>query len=1838
MPKFAIPAFRVLPLAALVCLLTLFSCGRKAEAPSGVVVQPQELLSAFPQADVSRKEPLRFVFKERVVAAASVGEAVPEGMLTFTPAVAGTARWRDGQTLAFEPEEFFESGSQYIATIDLGKIGGQGGSTSLEFKTRVRGLDVELGALRTAGDGGGRWLSLEGTLHAADYEPGEALEKTITATQDQSNLPVKWSHSPDGRLHRFTIDNIERKNYAGKLLVRWDAAGLGLPARGEKSYDIPGIDVFSLLTIATAGDPVPHVLLTFSDPLDPDQDLTGLIHAEGVSFDLEINGNQVRAVPRGGWTGAMTVQVATGIRNRAGGALRRGGQQRLVFEEPQPAVRFADAGVIVPNQEAAVFPFEAVNVKAVDVRVVRISEKNVPQFLQVNQLNQQRELYRVGKEVLHKKVALDGDPSLNLKAWNRHGLDLSELVKLEPGALYQVTLGFRKSYSLYSCNEGDGGDSASEESVIGALAPEQDASYWNYYQDYSNYNYRHRNNPCHRSYYTGSRLQRRNFLASNLGLTVKRQPNDDLHVFVTDLNTAKPLSNVGLSVYDFQQTELAIAKTDSRGHAVIKDLDQPFLVIAKYGVQRGYLNLNDGYALSMSRFEVGGARAQKGLRGYIYGERGVWRPGDPIHLTFVLQDAAASLPKDHPVVLKFTDPRGRLVEQRVSREGVDGFYAFTLETEEEAPTGMWSAVIDVGGVQFRKPIRVETIMPNRLKIGFALDREQLVVGEEAWADMSANWLHGAVAKELKADVRVNYVRVKTRFKTFEDFSFDDPTRFFRGQERLLKETVLDQDGKARFTIEINEQFRPPGVLRADFTTRVFEPSGAFSIDAFSVPVHPYRSYVGVKPPRGDAARNMLLTDRDHEVQIVTLDPAGKPVSRQGVKVEVFKLSWEWWWDQESNSLTSRQAGQLVTPLSQGLVNTVNGQGRYTLNVKYPEWGRYLIRVTDPDGHRAGRIVYIDWPGWAGRRQQEGGGDAARLSFEADKSAYRVGDEVLLSLPSAQNSRILVSLERGETVLETHWLEGRAGTVPFRFKTTAAMAPNVYAHVTLIQPQARHKNDRPMRLYGVIPIPVEDPGTRLQPQITMADVLQPEQEVTIEVAEKTGRAMTYTLAMVDDGLLDLTRFKTPDPWGAFYAKQALLVKTYDQFRSVLGASGMPLTQILAVGGGEDGGGDKPPKMNRFKPVVFALGPFRLEPGQRKTHKLTLPNYVGSVRTMVVAGRGTAYGSAEKTTPVRKPLMLLASAPRVLGPGERFALPVTLFAMEEDVREVQVTLNLEGDATLRGDAQQTVTFTQTGDQTLPLFAEVGQATGTLTFKAEAVAGKHRASTEVSVDVRNPNPEMVKTHDAVVAPGSSFEYAYQAVGMKGSNQGVVEVSSVPALNLGRRLDYLVRYPHGCVEQTTSAAFPQLYLSKLMKLAPDRLKEVEENIHEAMGRLARFQQSSGGLSYWPGQMSYHFWSTSYAGHFMLEAKRLGYALPAGFLGPWKQFQTHTANNWQTNEHATELDQAYRLFTLALADAPALGAMNRFRETRPTNDVARYLLAAAYHLAGRPEGGDQLVAVQHVAYREYRDTDITLGSLTRDQALVIEARLHMGQRGALVEDIKKLSATLNGPQWLSTHSTAFALMAMARFADAGMGLRFELALGGSAAQNLTQDKPIYQHLFDPDRVGNGSLTLNNPMETPLFVTTILRGRPAAGQEIDTASQLSMMVNYQDYDGKPVDVRRLQQGQTFFAKVKVTHPNKQGRTYRHLALSSVFPSGWEINQNPPAAGNRSREAGYTYRDVRDDRVHTYFHLKPGETKEFSVLLTAAYLGRYYLPATSAEAMYDATINASVHGYWVEVVP
>ncbi|RZJ62081.1 MAG: hypothetical protein EOO45_22775, partial [Flavobacterium sp.] len=692
------------------------------------------------------------------------------------------------------------------------------------------------------------------------------------------------------------------------------------------------------------------------------------------------------------------------------------------------------------------------------------------------------------------------------------------------------------------------------------------------------------------------------------------------------------------------------------------------------------------------------------------------------------------------------------------------------------------------------------------------------------------------------------------FKGYTNYVFDDPAQDFKTEEVNIYSGVTDGNGVAMVELQPQLQSRAPGMLKAAIITKAYEKGGDFSTDVTTATYSPYNTYVGVKMPQGNKY-GMLETGKSNKFDVATVSENGKAKGNRMLEVKVYKVDWRWWWDASNDDMSSYSSALSRTPqYSQTVRTDASGKASFNFGTDEEEWGMYLVRVTDVEsGHSAGGTVHIDYPYWSGRSRNTTGPEAAMLMFTANKEKYAVGEKALISFPSSEGGRALISLENGSKVVQTYWSKTKKGETQVEIPITDKMAPNVYIHITLLQPHASTKNDSPIRLYGIVPIEVVDKNTILEPQIAMPAVLKPEQKTTIKVSEKSGKAMTYTIAIVDDGLLDLTRFKTPNAWDDFYAKEALGVKTWDIYDDVIGAYGGKVNQVFSIGGDEDLGGGQAKKANRFKPVVIYLGPYTLPKGQTKSHTVTLPKYIGSVRTMVVAANteGSAYGSAEKTTPVRSPLMLLASLPRKVSPRERVTLPVTLFAMEKNIKNVTLQVKTNNGFKIVGPSSQKVSFAQPDEKVVYFDLEVGDINGIGKVTVTATSGKEKASYDVEIDVMNPNPVTVNYKELVLEPGKSATIEWEAFGVAGTNKAVLEVSAFPSIDFNRRLDYLIQYPHGCLEQVTSGAFPQLYLADIADIDQSRKNKIQKNVTAAIQKLSQYQVANGGFSYWPGNMT---------------------------------------------------------------------------------------------------------------------------------------------------------------------------------------------------------------------------------------------------------------------------------------------------------------------------------------------------------------------------------------------------
>ena len=1335
--------------------------------------------------------------------------------------------------------------------------------------------------------------------------------------------------------------------------------------------------------------------------------------------------------------------------------------------------------------------------------------------------------------------------------------------------------------------------------------------------DWSKYSWRETDDPSKDSYYMVSRrMPEYNILASNIGLIVKKADNKRLWTTVSDIMTAMPLQGIKVTAYNYQRQEIGSGWSDERGFADFNVSSKPFIITATDGDNISYLKVSDGREKSISNFNVSGKQATDGIKGYTYGERGIWRPGDDIHLTLIVEDKNRTLPSNHPVRMRLYTPDDVLYNDQTMTKGVGGFYSVCIKTTDDVKTGKWYAHFDVGNSRFTHTVPIETIKPNRLKINIDVP-ETIVAQNNVQVGVNAKWLTGVTASNLSTVIEAVLYNNDKPFKEFFQYTFSNPLMTFSQSKVELGKGALDSLGNATMNVSMPKEDNAPGMLQANIICRVAESGGDESVTSKSVRYSPFETYVGV-----DLKDEVYETDTDLRFPVVAVNPDGLISGRQELEWKIYKLGWSWWWEGSSEDLNRYVTGESANVVASGTLTTSAGKAEIPFRLDYPDWGRFLIIVKDKKGgHTTGGVVTIDWPEWRGRANKSASGGASILSFSLDKQKYEVGETATVFLPKAQGGRVLISIENGSKVLSRRWVNTSASQeTAYKMTVTKSMAPNFYVHATLLQPHKQTLNDLPIRMYGIQGAEVVDKASILHPVIQVAETIRPQQEVTIKVKEQSGRPMTYTLAIVDEGLLDINGFKTPDAWRTMNQKEALGVDTWDMYDDVIGAYAGKFTSVLKVGGDEalrEAAG----KEKRFNPVVKFLGPFTTD-GETKTHKVTLPMYVGSVRVMVVAAHQGAYGSAEKNVTVKSPLMLLTTLPRMLSCGDKVDMPVNLFAMEEGINDVTLSVETDGPVKVVGSASKVVKFDKPSEKIVgfKLMCD-SKATGKAKITIKASCGEHSAVETVYMDVKNPHSPVVTVEHKVLDRGSET-FSWNS-GQDGSIS--LEVSSMPSVNFSGIMSFVQNYSHYCTEQLSSRAMFLLYARKFLNNSEQT--KAEDSIREILKVLSTRQMSNGGFRYWDTSTEPHLWATSMAGEVMIEAKNQGFAVHGDVMDKWIKFQGVQAKSYtHTTDRGADQQQAYRLYTLVLAGQEPTAAMNRLKEAKSISSQAKYRLAAAYKLAGKDAVAEIVMNKEAIEVKgDYR----TFWSSLRDEAMKLEALVLLGRIDLAMPLAKELAGSFSNTGYV-TQEVAFVSSAFSRLSDAVGDKLCDVIVNYAQKSVEIKEASCIENMNIP--VEAGEVIVKNNTDQHIYLSLTNVRQPSSDEIVPAvASGVTMIVSYTDVNGKPVDVREMKQGTEFYAEFKVR--KKDDLDSESMALTFALPSGWEVLNDRIHGVD---ELGCKM-DIRDDRVCMYFRLNSIESKSFKVSLRAAYEGEYIFPATVLEDMYKADCRATTSSSVVKVV-
>ncbi|MFA8298818.1 MAG: alpha-2-macroglobulin [Hyphomicrobiales bacterium] len=1783
---------------------------------------------------ISVNESIRFLLDQGVSSKLENYSGDINKLISIKPKVSGNVELVNSSVISFVPTEELKAGTQYKATIHLGDLDNSFDDVSFDLETIKQYLQIKGVKLEKTSDGSG--FVVKGMLISSNPIPDEKLSSIISITDGSQNYGVEFKKIGVKKV-AFTSDKISQKNDSFSVMIKWDGSSVSSDDKGEIEQAIPYKGSFKIIQHSVDGR---EVVFQFSDNLDSKQDLQGLVrilNTNGVTS--RIDRNTLICKPKSILVGNYKIVIDSGIKSEGGKKLDADQSFDIKFYSLKPKVELIDDRPLIPTSGNVIVPFKAVGLRAVDIEVVKVYHDNVFQFLQMNESFTGNNSIRYVGRPIYRATVLVGDNEDDWTTNNAYSVSLEQLAKNEPGNIYQIRISFKKKYAYY-------GDCANKDEIIVAkeeFDPEglyKDTKYWDdsdYYENYypEGYYWRDEDNPCTSSYYVNGRFPKKNLIVTDMGIICKKFEDNKYYIYTSALGKGEPEPNVEVSLLSLQNQVLTSGKTNASGILELEAKAQAFAVKASKGDNHIWMRLDDGRALSYSHFEVDGDRNDDGLKGFIYGERGVWRPGDTLFLGFVLNDSKSNLPKDFPVTCKLYNSRGSLHSEKTISDNEGKLYLFKLPTRAKDPTGTWKAVVNVGSVTFSKNLRLEFVKPNRLKIDLDFPSDPILGYKDQSIKVYSQYYNGVKASGLEAKIKMSLSKARTPFKEYSKYSFLDPASRFYGFDKNVFDGELNQSGEENIALDKSNNTSAPGMMNATFVSRVFEKSGDFSINQKKVKYSPFKSYAGILCEKGSSYWNAYETDKEVIFPIINLDPFGKKVASNKVKVVLYKIDWSWWYDYEGGNLGTYVSRSSTIPILSKTVNIKNGKGKVAVKVNKNNWGRILIQVIDESSkHVSGKVVYFDWPSYYSRDGREIPGAASELQFNTEKQKYSVGETIDVKFPANAASKALVSISMGNEMIRQEVVNCIDGTNTYSFIADKDMLPNVYVSIDLIQKYDGKKNDAPLRLYGVIPVLIEDADSHLYPEVEVNSSLKPNKKYTVKVKEKNGQKMTYTLAVVEEGLLGLTNYRTPNPWNAFFRKEALGLKSWDIYNDVCGAFTGQIRNLLSIGGDMDAiGGEEDKSVNRFKPVITVLGPFELGKGDTQKHKLTMPNYIGAVRVMVVAASKEAYGKVEKSVPVKTPLMVLGTFPRILSVNEEVEVPVSVFSMNPKIKTANVKITTQGDVEVIGDRKISANFDQEGEKMVAFKVKATSNIGTAKITINASSGFYKSSWDVEFEVRNPNPIQDKIITKVIPAKGELDIDLVPFGSNGTNTLDVSIYTPGNVDISNRLQYLTTYPYGCVEQTVSSVFPQLFLSNFLDLSEEYKADVDNNINAAIDRLNKFQLYNGSLSYWPNGSYSSEWGSIYALHFLSIAKEKGYNVPLTLYQPLLNNVSEVASNEMNIADRRVFLQAYRLFVLAFAGKPDYSAMNRLKN-KVESRTETLMLAGAYSLQGRSEIADEVI--QNSKMKDNRGY-YYFGSSLRDKAINLVVYAYTKNKDKAIQLSKILSDELSSNKWMSTQTTSWCLYALNVFKE-----KFNLGDG-----NLDLDVEINGKDFDAEsdkglwnkkmNVSNEkfSFEVENNSNSQCLLSVKLSGRPIVDTTNAINSNLDLVVKYTDLSGNPIDPKVIEQGTDFVAYVQVRNPDVS-IDYENIALSQIFPAGWEIINTRLFSGIDIESAPTDYTDYRDDRVDMFFGIKSYKVKRFRVLLNATYKGKFYLPSVVCSAMYDNSIFARTKGEWVEV--
>jgi len=1570
--------------------------------------------------------------------------------------------------------------------------------------------------------------------------------------------------------------------------------------------------------------PEPLACIELSRPLDPERaygDFVLVSPDPGVKPAVVVKGTELCVAGLG--FADRNITLLKGLPARNGETLAENSEVAFTFGERPPYVGFAGGGVILPREDADGVGIETVNVSKLSIEVWRVVDRNlVRKSISAPDPTAEGEYpgdygedsaRDDGRLIWKGEVAVRGDPGQRVTTVFPLGAVLKDM---KAGGYLIKAKDASGGRSLKS-GEGDEDDGQ----------PPAQARRWVMFTD--------------------------------MALTAY-EGSEGLDVVVRSLKTAKALPGLKIVLMARNGEDLAEGKADSGGRI---HFDRPLLdgegggdakMVMAYGPQGDLAALDlDRAPADLSRQGIGGRADPPGAAGqvdaFLYADRGVYRPGETAHLNVLLRDREAKAVKDRKGAIVIHRPSGvELIRYRFDGSPL-GAVAASVAIPKTAPRGTWRATLELDGVD--KPsgelsFDVEDFAPQRLAVT-ASGREAtpLLAGETRLVEIGARFLYGAVGAGLQTQGEARLKVDPDPFPQFKDYQWGDQRAPFDEQFLDLDRTVTDGEGKAALhlpTFAAHDSSQP---LQASLVASVFEPGGRPVREAATFKVRTVPLYLGVKVDQGDSSgRGDPLVNLD----LISVDALGRRTAAAGVTYSLISETWNYDWFQQNGRWQWRRTSRDVV-IQRGTLNlTAATPARIARRLG---WGDYRMELAGPGGAKS---VIRFASGWGAPAKDVDAPDVARVS--AGTKPYSQGDmvEVTLKAPYAGEAQIAVATDR---LIDFKTVSiGEKGTT-VRLKTNAAWGGGAYVLVSVIQPRDPVASPKPRRALGVVYVPLDPKNRKLEVAIgtpakaaskKMLDV-----PLTIKGVAFGGKARV-TLAAVDEGILQITRFKSPDPVGWYFGKRALSLNLRDDYGRLLDPNlGAPAN--VNFGAGEGGGEGL--TVAPIRTIALWSGVVETGPGGKTVIHLPAPDFNGELRLMVVAWTDEAVGAASKPLTVREPVVADLNLPRFLAPGDRAFATLELHNLEGRPGDYQASLTAQGGLTAMFRKVFTLVLGQRVVERIPFLAPRTAGIGAVGFK---VTGPGFATArDYPIQTRLGWGRITRTTIALQKPGETYTPAPDLLAGLAAGDASLQVSYSPfrGFDPGPIAAALARYPYGCTEQLVSGAFPLLYSAELA--GDPKLRRASPGLAQAVGRLLDRQSLDGAFGLWRvGDAQADPWLGAYATDFLLEGRRQGVPVPQPAidraLAAMRQisrpdgyasvayrmdYPSYWAGSPESSKKATaqlrRRASAYALYVMAKGGQGDLARLRWWHDVQMKSEPSP--LARAQVAAGLALMGDRARAAsgfrQAVAALGYKEETDWYQSPLRDLAAVVSLAYEAGETGVARSLQARLSDAVKDPDALNTQEQARLLQAANYMLRAAGPMRV-------IAQGATPMTPA----GGAPRWFVGKLAqarFANQGTGGLWRTVSVTGAPISAPPA-MASGLTISKQLFSLKGAPADPVALRQGDRVI--VLLTGRSGQARTTQ-LVVDDPLPAGFEVETLLSAADAQDGPFRFLgklseadVQEARDDRVVAAMELPGRREFAFAYIARAVTPGDFLLPGAEARDMYRPSVNARTSARRTAIAP